>query len=188
MNRPEIRRVAGGVEHASARRDGEFLRALYTRHGPGLLGHALRLLAGDYQRAEDIVQETFLRAWQHRAELDPARAAPWLHTVARNLVVSAHRRTAARPVELAYDGPAPEPRDRVDDDLDRALETWHMADALRDLSPEHRAALVQVYYLRRTVAEAADQLGIPPGTVKSRCYYALRALRAVLEERGVTSP
>jgi len=75
-----------------------------------------------------------------------------------------------------------------DDALDRALESWQMADALRGLSPEHRAVLVQVYYLRRTVAEAAEHLGIPQGTVKSRCYYALRALRSVLEERGVTAP
>ncbi|MCL2554255.1 MAG: sigma-70 family RNA polymerase sigma factor [Actinomycetia bacterium] len=167
------------------RRDGEFLRALYALHGPSLLGQVLRLCGGDYQRAEDIVQETFLRAWQHRDALVPETAAPWLHTVAHHLVVSAHRRRAARPQEAPLGDTEPP---SGDDALDRALESWHMADALRGLSPEHRAVLVQVYYLRRTVAEAAEQLGIPQGTVKSRCYYALRALRSVLEERGVTAP
>jgi RNA polymerase sigma-70 factor, ECF subfamily len=176
------------VEHLFGRRDrrdSEFLRALYAQHGPALLRQLLRLCGGDWQRAEDIAQETFLRAWQHRDELEPRTAAPWLHTVAHNLVVSAYRRRSARPRETPLGDTEPLCED---DELDRALDTWHMADALRGLTPEHREVLVQVYYLRRTVAEAAAQLGIPPGTVKSRCYYALRALRSVLEERGVTAP
>jgi len=54
------------------------------------------------------------------------------------------------------------------------------------LSPEHRAVLVETYYHGASVAQAAKTLGIPPGTVKSRTYYALRALRLACEERGVT--
>ncbi|AXI79526.1 sigma-70 family RNA polymerase sigma factor [Peterkaempfera bronchialis] len=170
----------------TAHSDSEWVRALYARYGRSVLGHVLRLLHGDYQRAEDLVQETFLRAWQHRATLDPERAGPWLHTVAHNLVVSAFRRTQARPQESPLG--EEEPPGRGEDELDRMLESWQMAEALRGLRPDHRAVLIQVYYLRRTVAEAAQHLGIPAGTVKSRCYYALRALRNVLEERGVTAP
>ena len=62
-----------------------------------------------------------------------------------------------------------------------------MADALRALSQEHRAVIVETYYRGRSVAEAAAALGIPAGTVKSRCYYALRALKLALAERGVTT-
>ncbi|MGD1223494.1 MULTISPECIES: sigma-70 family RNA polymerase sigma factor [Streptomyces] len=177
------------MERVSAQQDcwgSEFLRALYARQGPPLFRHVLRLLNGDHQRAEDIVQETFLRAWQHREELTAESAAPWLHTVAHHLVVSAYRRRAARPQESLLGDELP--TDEGQDDIERALESWHMIDALRALSPEHRAVLVHVYYLRRSVAEAAEHLGVPRGTVKSRCYYALRALRAVLEERGVTAP
>lgn len=167
-----------------------FLAALYARHGSALIGHVLRLCGGDYQRAEDIVQETFLRAWQHRETLDQERAGPWLHTVAHNLVISTYRRTRARPAEtpLGEDEPAAPPAaEGSEEELDRMLESWQMAEALRGLSPEHREALIHVYYLRRTVAETAEELGVPVGTVKSRCYYGLRALRGVLEEKGVTS-
>ena len=162
----------------------ESLLAMYARYGGPLHGHVLRLI-GDEQRAEDIVQETFLRAWLHREALDPDRCWPWLRIVARNLAIAAHRRTAARPAEDspgAYESGSP----ITGDVFDRLLERWQMAEAVRGLRPEHRAALVEVYYFRRTVAEAARQLGIPVGTVKSRCYYALRSLRNVLEEQGVT--
>lgn len=163
----------------------DFLRTLYAEQGASVLRYVLRLVHGDYQRAEDIVQETFLRAWQHRESLDRERAAPWLHTVAHNLVVSAYRREKARPPEAPLGDT--DPAGGGEEDLDRLLESWQMAEALRELRPDHRAALIQVYYLRRTVAEAAAQLGVPEGTVKSRCFYGLRALRNVLEERGVTS-
>lgn len=175
------------MDHSQAR-DSEFVRSLYSRYGRSVLGRVLGLVHGDYQRAEDIVQETFLRAWQHQDSLDPDRAAPWLHTVAHNLVVSAYRRSAARPPE----SPLPEGELPLagggEAELDRMLERWQLVEAMRGLRPEHREVLIEVYYLRRTVAETAERLGVPPGTVKSRCYYGLRALRGVLEEKGVTSP
>ena len=73
--------------------------------------------------------------------------------------------------------------DQVEGTLDRII----IADALNSLSQEHRAVIVETYYRGRSVAEAATVLGIPPGTVKSRCYYALRALKLALTERGVTT-
>ena len=76
----------------------------------------------------------------------------------------------------------------VDDDVDRALDARQVTDALASLSVDHRQVLIETYYRGRSVAEAATALGVPPGTVKSRTYYALRALRLVLEERGVTEP
>lgn len=163
----------------------DFLIAVYARYGSPLHGHVLRLI-GDQQRAEDIVQETFLRAWLHRETLDSERCWPWLRVVARNLAVSAHRRNASRPKEAPLGDQDPAPPSGESDVFDRLLERWQMAEAMRGLRPGHRAVLVEVYYFRRTVAEAAEHLGIPPGTVKSRCYYALRALRNVLEEQGVT--
>jgi RNA polymerase sigma-70 factor (ECF subfamily) len=176
------------VDHSQAR-DSEFVRSLYSRYGRSVLGRVLGLVHGDYQRAEDIVQETFLRAWQHQDSLDPDRAGPWLQTVAHNLVVSAYRKTKARPAEspLPDDEGGEWAKGDGDLELDRMLERWQMLEAMRGLRAEHRAVLIEVYYLRRTVAETAEHLGVPVGTVKSRCYYGLRALRNVLEERGVTS-
>uniref|UniRef100_UPI001F22BDF7 sigma-70 family RNA polymerase sigma factor n=1 Tax=Actinomadura craniellae TaxID=2231787 RepID=UPI001F22BDF7 len=159
------------------------MRALYAEHGGALLGYALRLTGGDRQHAEDVVQETLLRAWRNPQALAGRPVRPWLFTVARNLVVDAHRARQARPPETGDDALAVLP---VGDDIDRALESWTVAEALADLSGPHRAVLVETFYRGRSVAEAAQALGIPPGTVKSRTYYALRALKLALEERGLT--
>ena len=67
------------------------------------------------------------------------------------------------------------------------LDAWLVADALVSLSPEHRAVVVDAYYHGRSVAEMASAHGVPPGTVKSRMHYALRALRLALQEKGVSS-
>jgi RNA polymerase sigma-70 factor (ECF subfamily) len=164
----------------------EGLRALYEAHAPVLLAYAIRLTDGDRSRAEDIVQETLLRAWRNLDRLDeharPVR--PWLFTVAQRLAIDAHRARRARPPETGQAMLSSVPSlDELEGSLDRIIVT----DALDSLSPEHRAVIVETYYRGRTVAEAASVLGIPVGTVKSRCYYALRALKLALAERGVTT-
>lgn len=160
-----------------------FVRALYDDVAGPLLGYTLRL-TGDRARAEEIVQETLVRAWAHAAELDldPGALRGWLFTVARNLVTDLRRADAARPSTVPDEhalavAPAP-------DDLERAVQSWTVAEALGRLTPEHRAVLVETFYEGRSVAEAAVRLGVPPGTVKSRTFYALRALRLALEEIG----
>lgn len=156
------------------------LAALQREHGrPFAL--LLRLCDGDRQRAEDLVQETLVRAWQHpealRAEnFDSVR--PWLLTVARRLAIDARRARQARPAEV---GDAVLENARViSDHAERAAATLDVREAVKTLTPEHREVLVLVYFQGASVAEAAAALGIPPGTVKSRAYYALRALRRVL--------
>ena len=159
------------------------LRALYAEHGGPLFGYVLRLTEGDRHQAEDVVQETLLRAWRHPDAMDGRPIRPWLFTVARHVAVDAHRARAARPPEVG-DAPlallaAP------DDDIERALDAWLVAEALQSLSEKHREVLLLTYYRQRSVSEAAAILGIPEGTVKSRAYYALRALKVALAERGV---
>jgi RNA polymerase sigma-70 factor (ECF subfamily) len=162
------------------------LRALYDAHALALLGYAVRLCDGDRARAEDLVQETLVRAWRHLDVLDPSAAPvrPWLFTVAQHLAIDAYRARRARPPEVGEAALASVPGlDELEGTLDRIV----VIDALGSLSPEHRAVIVETYYRGRSVAEAARGLGIPPGTVKSRCYYALRALKLALAERGVTT-
>ena len=161
---------------------------LFDQHGGPLLAYALQLTAGDRQRAEDVVQETLLRAWRHPEALAPERGSPraWLRTVARNIAFDDYRARQARPREVGIElaDRAPE---QGDDAIDRALEAWIVAEALESLSAVHRQVLIETFYRGGSVAEASVALGVPPGTVKSRTFYALRALRSALMERGVIS-
>ncbi|GII57516.1 RNA polymerase sigma factor [Planotetraspora thailandica] len=159
----------------------DLMRALVEDHGGPLYGYVLRL-TGDPGRAEDVVQETLLRAWRHPSVLEGRPVRAWLFTVARNLVVDQHRARQSRPQETGDEALAVVP---ADDELEKAVESWGVAEALASLRTEHREVLLETYYRGRSVKEASEVLGIPPGTVKSRTYYALRALKLALEERGL---
>jgi RNA polymerase sigma-70 factor (ECF subfamily) len=165
--------------------DDELLRTLQAEHGDALFAHAMRLVGGDRQRAEDLVQETLVRAWQHPDALDPAKGSvrAWLFTTCRNLAIDAWRRRSVRVGEVFTDAPPERP---AVDETERVVESWVVAEALSRLSQQHREVLVECYYRGRSVAEVAEQLGIPAGTVKSRTYYALRSLKLVFQELGVT--
>jgi RNA polymerase sigma-70 factor (ECF subfamily) len=156
------------------------VRALYAEHSGALLRHALHLTGGDRQRAEDLVQETIVRAWRHPEALAGRPTRPWLFAVARNLAIDSYRARQARPPEA---GQAALELLAADDDPDRTLESWAIIDALASLRPAHRRVIFETYYRGCTVAEAAATLGIPAGTVKSRTFYALKALKVALQER-----
>ena len=76
----------------------------------------------------------------------------------------------------------------ADDGVDRISDAWLLGTALNSLRPAHRAVITELFYHRKTVAEVAEMLDIPEGTVRSRCFYGLRALRTTLEKQGITRP
>ncbi len=164
----------------------DLMQELHDEHASALWGYSLRLTNGDRPRAQDVVQETLLRAWRNPKILDQPQGSTraWLFTVARNLVIDEWRSRRAR---LEVSTAEPPERAPVDDETDQLLQSWVVADALSRLSQDHRLVLVECYYRGRSVAEAARRLDIPEGTVKSRTHYALRALRLALEEMGVAS-
>jgi RNA polymerase sigma-70 factor, ECF subfamily len=161
------------------------LKEMYERHAAELRPFAVQLTGGDWHRAEDMIQEAIVRAWlqmrKHpRRELRPR---PWLRVVIRNLVIDDYRARAIRPQPL-YDTEIP---DTASVDPSREVLTrLLLLDALRDLSAHHREVLECVYFEGHSILTTAQKLGIPQGTVKSRSYNAVRALKTALLSRGVT--
>ncbi|MDO8145789.1 MULTISPECIES: sigma-70 family RNA polymerase sigma factor [Isoptericola] len=164
--------------------DDQLLTAIHTEHAADLHRYVTRLVR-DPGEAQDVVQEALLRLWRHPDVLERPEESvrAWLFTVARHLVVDQARSARRRRERTTDQVPEiPEP-----DATQAVLDAWLVADALSGLSADHRAVVVGAYYGGRTVAELAVEHGVPPGTVKSRLHYALRALRLALQERGVTS-
>lgn len=157
------------------------VRAAYAAHSGELFGFALRSL-GDRGMAEEAVQETFLRAWRAGERFDPELGSlrTWLFAILRNVVIDAGRARARVP-RPAGDAEAIEP---TVEPIDDALLAWQIEEALRRIGEVHRQVLVETYYRGRPYAEVAAELGVPEGTIKSRVYYGLRALRNSLEELG----
>lgn len=173
--------IAAGVVASAATPEDTLMKALYDKHAGALWRYARRL-TGDGSRAEDIVQETLLRAWQHpEVAGDTARA--WLFTVARNLVIDQSRSARARhEIGSLDEAPGLGGPDEIDTTLDRML----IVDAVARLSADHRAVICRSYYQGWSTARIADDPGITDGTAKSRLHYAVRALRLALQELGVT--
>jgi RNA polymerase sigma-70 factor (ECF subfamily) len=155
------------------------VRDAYAAHAGELYGFAVRSL-DDPGLAEEAVQETFLRAWRAGDRFDPEIGSlrTWLFAILRNVVIDLGRARSVRP-RVAEGGiePSVEP-------LDEALLAWQVEEGMRRIGDDHRRVLVETYYRGRPYAEVAAELGVPEGTVKSRVYYGLRALRVVLEEMG----
>lgn len=163
--------------------DDERLAALYDVHAAPIRRYVVSL-TGNHGTADDVVQETLLRAWRtpRILEQDASTTRAWFFTVARHIVID-----EARSARRRHEQPVAELPDRVvDGETDRLFDAMLISDALNAVSPEHRAVVVAAYYGGRSVDEIAEELGIPSGTVKSRMHYGLRALRLALQERGVT--
>ena len=144
------------------------LRALHDRHGPALWSYAVGLTGGDHGKAQDVVQETLLRAVRNLARLDHAggSARGWLFTVAKRIVIDEWRAASRRPEVSTDRGPEQPVADTAQQTVDRHL----VHNALRTLSTEHRQVLFECYFRDASVAQAASTLGVPAGTVKSRTH------------------
>jgi RNA polymerase sigma-70 factor, ECF subfamily len=156
------------------------IRELYSSHAKALRRYVERFCP-DRASADDIVQETFIRAWRHLPQLsaDDRPIRPWLFRVARNLLIDADRAARSRPMAILAQ-PAEEAG--TDSGLDQVLDRQLVSAALEHLSPAHRTVLVETFYHGGSLATVARQLGIPHGTARSRLHYALQALRQQLHE------
>src|ERR1700728_1691177 len=161
------------------------IRELYSHHAKALRRYVGQFCP-DRASADDIVQETFIRAWRHLPQLsaDDRPVRPWLFRVARNLLIDANRAERARPVTVP-EQPAGEAG--TDSGLEEVLDRQLVSAALAHLSPAHQSVLVETFYRGGTMATVARELGIPHGTARSRLHYALDAMRKQLQEHDVVA-
>lgn len=158
------------------------MRVLLRTYGGAIYGFALKRL-GDAGLAEEVVQEVMVRVWRSADSFDERRGSfrNWLYQIATNVVIDMHRRRGSRPVLTELTGePAAETGS-----LEEEMERWQLHMVIANLRPEHREVIALVHFEGLKLREAAEQLRIPVGTVKSRCYYALESLRIALEEQGL---
>lgn len=176
-----VRTVEECVPQTRAGGAGGVVDALYREYRTPLLAFCLNLTGGDRHWAEDVVQETMVRAWRNAAGLDPDAPSlmPWLATVARRIVIDERRARGTRPQEVS-----PEPLEFLTarDQVELLLRRMTVNEAVRALSHPQREAIVETVYHERSINEAAASLNVPPGTVKSRVHYAVRALRTALAD------
>ena len=161
----------------------EALSVLHERHAPALLRFLERLL-GEAGLAEDVCQEAFLRMWRKASMFDPKRGtfSAWLFRAAANLAFNRLALRSSSETHLEGEESLRETRPgeqlRSADEQERG-EILHQA--LQKLSPGDRAIITLRHLDERPVAEVAEILGVPQGTVKSRAHYALHRLKSFLE-------
>lgn len=170
----------------------EAARLLYQTYGPALYGFAIRRTC-DPELSREIVQDVMTSVWRSAPRFETGRGAfrSWVFQIARNAIADAGRRDSRRPQIVGSlfpeqgDHPARGTGQGVEDHVDAFVRNWLIASALERLPTDHRTVVDLVYFRQLKVAEAALHLGVPEGTVKSRCFYALQNLRSAFQELGV---
>lgn len=184
-DRQLITRVIAGDRDAFA--------VLYDRHSRAVFGLLLRVV-GDRPVAEELVQETFLRVWQHAPSFDGGRGAPlpWMLGIAHHLGLNEHRRRRHRPVvSPATTDEIVDPRianlaSNEPDPADQALRHEQLSTVAAALGalPAVQRDVIRLYAVGHTQEEIANKLDAPLGTVKTRMRRGLLRLRDALAEHG----
>ena len=164
------------------RRDSDLLRTLNDKYARALWSYVVRLNGGDRVKAQDVVQETMLRAWRNGGVLEQTGGSQrgWLFAVARHIVIDEWRANRSHS-EVVTDQVS---ESQVEDTAQQIVDRQLVLAALRALSTEHQEVLLECYFRGASIAQAAQTLGVPRGTIKSRTHYALHALRRALDEIG----
>ena len=176
-----VARVSADREGGPEVVDEASLREAFLAHGGELYGFARRSL-NSKESAEDVVQETFSRAWRSRSRFDATLGSlrTWLFTIERRVILDVSARQMKTKTFPLDQGKEPSSEDH----LEKAMLGWQMESALKRLDPEHRLVVTELYFNGRSGKEVAELFGLAEGTVRSRAFYALRLLRLLMEEAG----
>jgi RNA polymerase sigma-70 factor (ECF subfamily) len=169
--------IAQGDRHA--------MQVLFDRYKPRVYRYALRL-TNNNAVAEEVVNEVFLTVWRQSAKFEGrSKVSTWLLAIAGNMAATLRSR---RPLESLDQGMADSIPDLADDPevaTGKLQEKTILATCLSKLSPPHREIIDLIYYREKTVAEAAEIIGVPTSTVKTRMFYARNAVAHLLKQRGI---
>lgn len=151
---------------------------LYNRYARRLGGFFLRMLAYDTAKAEDMVQELFVRVWTHRASYRTAQPfTTWLYAIAYNLCKNDYRHEAVHQDYAAECSLREEPTDTTDEAIERSELRQLLRQAVQALPEAQRDAFLLHYDEELTVPEVARIVGCPEGTIKSRLATALTTIK-----------
>ena len=186
---PGLRRSRVGVDptdHQTRPATLDDLRTVYDAHSAELFRYCGRIL-NDRSHAEEAVQETFVRAWRAADRWDPSLGSlrNWLFAIAHNVSTDMLRSQNIRPRLADAAASTREPlATSIDEQIGAAMTGWMVEEALRRIREDQRRAIVETYVRGRPYAEVSRELGVPEGTLRSRVFYGLKALRLALEELG----
>jgi RNA polymerase sigma-70 factor (ECF subfamily) len=157
------------------------MAAAHAAYHARLLARARRIVV-DPDHAEDLVHQAFLRAWRSRSSYDPAGGpmVNWLLVITANTAIDMVKARVRRPPVASGSADENAPATGLSD-IDRMILRSELRHALSRIGPHHRDAVVETVLRDRPYADVAAELGVAPGTLRTRVHYGLRRLRCALE-------
>jgi RNA polymerase sigma-70 factor (ECF subfamily) len=167
-----------------AARDAAAMRTLFGRHQVRVYRFLLRLV-GEPATAEDLVSEVFLQIWRKAGDFEGrSQVSTWLLAIARHKALSLMRRQMHEQLDDRIAAAIPDPADDPETALHRSNRAALVRDCLAQLSWAHREVIDLVYYHGRTIEDAAEIVGVPANTVKTRMFHARKRLAQLLTSAG----
>jgi RNA polymerase sigma-70 factor (ECF subfamily) len=168
-----------------ARGDRLAMQALFTRHRLRVFRFILRFVR-DEAAAEDVLAEVFLDVWRKAGAFEGrSTVTTWLLSIARFKALSAVRQRKEAPLDEDFAAAIPDEADDPEVDMAKKGKGALLRACLEKLSAEHREMIDLVYYHEKSVEEAAEIVGVPPATVKTRLFYARQKLSEIMKRAGV---
>jgi len=158
------------------------MRALYGRHNVRVHRFVLRLV-GDESKAEDIVSEVFFDVWRQACRFEGrSQVSTWMLAIARYKAITALRQRREEALDEDFAETIADPGDSAEQTLEKRDISLRLQRCLQQLSVEHREIIDLVYYHEKSVEEAAEIVGVPCGTVKTRMFYARKRIAELLAQ------
>jgi RNA polymerase sigma-70 factor (ECF subfamily) len=168
-----------------ARSDKHAMRVLFVRYNVLMFRFLMRFVDSE-SLAEDLVSETFIDVWRHAGQYQArSLVSTWLLAIARNKALSALRQRSTDELDYEAIDLIEEPGDNPEVALQKTGRSALLLDCLKQLSPAHREIIDLVYYHERSIDDAAEIIGVPQNTVKTRMFYARRRIAKLMASKGI---